>query len=105
MIWNDIKVAGRIGILKVNRGWNPLPIQCERTQRRFNRTGRAQRMRVITFGPTDWNALCMLVEHFFDRRCFGAVIQLRRAGVCIDIIDLLGRQLCVRQCVAHRADA
>ena len=62
-------------------------------------------MRVIPFRPADWYPLRMLAEHLFDRHRFGAVIQLRRAGVRVDIIDLLRRKPCVVERFAHGAHA
>ena len=46
----------------------------------------------------------MIAEHLFYRRSFRAVVELGRAGVCVDVIDLLGCEFRVRERFAHRAD-
>src|SRR6266550_2226978 len=74
VIWNNIEIASRIGILVVNCRGNPLSIQRQGAKRRFDRTGRAERMRVITFCAADWNSLGVIAEHLFDRHRFGPVI-------------------------------
>ena len=47
----------------------------------------------------------MIAEHLFNRRRFRAVVELCRTGVRVDVIDLLRRQLRVRERFAHRANA
>ena len=105
MVRHDIEIARRIGILIIDGRRNPLPIQRKCAKRRFDRAGRAERMRVIALGSAHGNALRVIAEHLFDRRRFRAVVELRRAGVGVDVIDLLRRQLRVGQRFAHRANA
>ena len=50
-------------------------------------------MRVITFRAAHWNMARTVAEDFFDCCCLCAVIQLRRASVGVDVIDLFGRKL------------
>ncbi len=47
----------------------------------------------------------MRAEYLFDRHRFRAVVQLRRAGVGVDVIDLLRRDLRVGERVAHGPNA
>jgi hypothetical protein len=47
----------------------------------------------------------MIAEHLFNRCRFRTVVELRRTGVRVNIIDLLTRQLRVRKRFAHRANA
>ena len=112
MIRHDVEIAGWIGILVIDRRRNPLPIQRKRTKRRFDRAGRAERMRIITLGPAYRNAPRMIAEHLFDRRRFRAVVELGRTGVRIDVIDLLGRRVArpralraSRECTIRRSGA
>src|SRR5262249_5034324 len=105
VVWDNIEIARWIGILIIDRRRNPLPIQRECAKRRFNCTCRAERMRIITLGPTYRDAPCMIAEYLFDRRRFRAVVKLCRTGVRVDVIDLLRRQLSVRQRFTHRTDA
>ena len=46
----------------------------------------------------------MLAKHLFDRRGLRAVVELGRTGVGVDVIDLFGRQLRVRERFAHCAN-
>src|SRR4029077_10281814 len=88
----------------VNCGWNPLPIQSERAKRRLDCASRAERMRVITFCSTDWDSSCVLAKYLFDRRRFRAVVELSRAGVRVDVINLVRHQLRVGERLTHRAN-
>ena len=46
----------------------------------------------------------MLAKHLFDRGRFCAVVELGRTGVRVDVIDLLRRQLGVRERFTHCAN-
>ena len=61
-------------------------------------------MRVITFGSSNWDSPRVFAKHLFDRSCFRAVIELGRTGVRVDVIDLVGRQVGVREGLTHRAN-
>src|SRR5206468_11095937 len=62
-------------------------------------------MRVVAFRAADWDPSRILAEHLFDRHRFGAVIQLRRAGVRVNVINLPGRKPRIGERLAHGADA
>ena len=62
-------------------------------------------MRIITLGAAHRNFSRPFAENVFDRRRFGVVVELRGAGVRVDVIDLFGRKLCVSQSVAYGAGA
>src|SRR5438132_5884472 len=98
MIRHNIEIACRIGIFIVNCRWNPLPIQGKCAKRCLDGAGRAQWMRVIAFRSADCDSLCMLAKALFDRRGFRAVVELGGGGVWVDVIDLSGRYLWVREC-------
>src|SRR5262249_7903808 len=91
VIGHHIEITCRILISIVDCGRDPMPIQSERAKRRLDRTGRAERMRVVTFSSTDRDSPRMLAEHVFDRRRFGTVVELGGTGVRVDVIDLLRR--------------
>src|ERR1043165_7519275 len=97
MVWHYVEIACWIGILIIDSRRDPLPIQRKCAECRFNGASRAERMCVITFRPAYRNTACMFTEYLFDRGGFRAVVELCRAGVRVDVIDLLGRQLRVRQ--------
>ena len=42
----------------------------------------------------------MFAEDLFDRRRLGAVVELGRAGMSVDVIDMLGGQLSIDQRIA-----
>ncbi len=105
MVWHHVEIARWVGVLIIDGRRNPLPIQRKCAKRRFDCARRAERMRIITLGPAYGNAPCMIAEHLFNRRRFRAVVELRRTGVRVDVIDLLRRQLRVRERFAHRANA
>ena len=104
VIRHDIEIARRIGILIIDRRRDPLSIQRERTKCGLDRTGRAERMRVIPLRSAHRNLFGVFAKNFFDRHCFGAVVQLGRACVRVDVIDLLGRDLRICERIAHRAN-
>ena len=104
-IWHDVEIAGRIGILVIDRRRDPLSIQRERTKCGLDRAGRTERVRIITFRPTYRDVFGMRAEYLFDVRRFRAVVQLCRAGVGVDVIDLLRRDVRVRKRVAHGPNA
>src|SRR5260370_32646337 len=54
-IWHDVEIASRIGILIIDRRRHPLSIQRQRTKCGLDRTGRAERMRVIPLRSAYWN--------------------------------------------------
>src|SRR5216110_3270152 len=101
---NHIEIASRIGILIIDRRRDPLSIQRERTKCGLDRTGRAERMRVIPLRSAHRNLFGVLAQNFFDRHRLRAVVQLRRAGMRVHVIDLLGRELRVCERIAHRAN-
>ena len=105
MVRHHVQIARWVGILIIDRRRNPLPFQRKRAKRRFDCARRAERMRIIALRPAYGNASRMIAEHLFNRRRFRAVVELCRTGVRIDVIDLLGHQLRVRERFAHRANA
>ena len=50
-------------------------------------------------GSADRNLMSVISEDLLDRHRFGAVVELGRTGVRVDVIDLLGRELRVGQSV------
>ena len=91
MIRDDVEITCGIGISIIDSRGNPLAIYGERAKRRLDGACRAQRMRVITFRSADSDSLGVLAKHLFDRRRFRAVVEPGRAGVRVDVIDLVGR--------------
>ncbi len=104
MIRDDVEITCGIGISIIDSRGNPLAIYGECTERRLDGAGRAERVRVITFRSADSDSLGMVAKDLFDRRRFRAVIELRRTGVCIDVVDLLGHQLRVCERFSHRTN-
>ncbi len=47
----------------------------------------------------------MVAEHLLDRHRLGAVIELRRAGVRVDVINLFRREAGISERIPHRANA
>ena len=107
MIWDDVEIASRIGILIIDCRRHPLSIQCQRAKGRLDRARRAERMCVITLRSADWNFPCPIAQHFLNRHRFSTVIQLSGTGVRIDVIDLLRSEprlvKAVRNCVCWEA--
>ena len=101
MIRNDVEIARWVGILIIDCRRDPLPMQRERANCRFDCARRAQRMRVITLGAAYGNAPGVIAEHVFYRRGFRAVVELGRTGVRVDVIDLLGCEFRIRKSFAH----
>jgi hypothetical protein len=104
MIWHNVEIACWVGISIVDRGRDPLLIQSERTKRCLDGARRAERMRVKTFRPAHGNSMGVFAEHLFDRGRFRAVVKPSRAGVRVDVIDLLGCELRIRERFAHGAN-
>src|SRR6266478_9961930 len=75
VIWHDVEIASRIGILVIDRRRDPLSIQRERTKRGLDRAGRTERMRVIPLRSALRNLFGVLAQNFFDRHRLGAVVQ------------------------------
>ena len=61
-------------------------------------------MRVVTLRSAHWNLFGALAHDLFDRHRLGTVVQLRRAGVSVHIVDLLRRHVRVCERVAHRTN-
>ena len=105
VIWNNIEIAGRIGVAVI-QGWrNPSFLQSERTDRRFHRTRRPQRMRGVRLRAAHRQGQGTVAEHLFDRHRLGAVVESGRAGVRVDVIDLGRREPRISQRSSHRAYA
>jgi hypothetical protein len=62
-------------------------------------------MRSVGFRAAHWQFAGTLTEDLLDGHGLGAVVELRGAGVGVDVIDLFGRELGVGEGVAHGANA
>src|SRR5205809_3528551 len=73
VVWNNIEIAGRIGV-SVIQGWrHPSLFQSECTDRCFHRTRRSQRMPRVRLRPAHRRNQSTVAKHLFDRQRFGAV--------------------------------
>src|ERR1700677_4047905 len=92
----------RAGLVAVQRGRNMAVLHGEAADGSLDRAGRAERMAVVGLGAADGGRA--LAEEFTHGAGLGAVVHRRAAGVGVDVVDLLGLDLCFFQRCAHRLD-
>src|SRR3954465_5977701 len=97
-----VKIAGLVRNLKIDRGRQPLLIKGERADRGLDRTRRAERVSVIALGSAQWDLIRAVAEYLLDRGRPGGVVERRRAAVGVDVLDLVWRDVGVRQRQSHR---
>ena len=102
---NNIEITRLIRMFAVQSGWDVLMFKRERANRCFNCSGRPQRMRSERFRSAYRNLSRVFGKNLFNCEGFRCVIQLCRASVRVDVINLLGSKFRIGQSFAHRADA
>ena len=74
MVGNNVEVARRIGIFVIDRWRNPLSIQRERADRRFNGAGRTERVGGVTLCSAHRNFPRVFAKNLLDLHRLGAVV-------------------------------
>src|SRR5438874_3466375 len=98
-----VEIASVAGIVEVERGGKPLPLEGERGDRYFECAGRPQRMSVVPLRAAHLELLGVIAEHLADRGRFHRVVQRRGAAVGVDVGDVARRDVTVREREPHRA--
>src|SRR6478672_10925886 len=99
-----IEVARLVRRLEVHRWRNPAVAQRERTDGRFDRSRRAERVSVVALRAAYRHPVRVVPEHAFDCQRLRGIVERRRAAVRVDIRDLARRDCGIRerQCYGSR---
>src|SRR5207249_1172664 len=98
-----VQVAGRVGMLEIDRGGKPAPLHGERADRRFDRPARAEGVAVVALGAADTEPVGVVAEDLLDRRGLRRVVERRRRPVGVDVANLHGCHAGVGEGELHRA--
>src|ERR1700716_2810187 len=101
--WQKVKIAGLVRNLKVDRRWQPFPLDRERANGRFDRSGCAECVAVIPLSSTHRNPVRAIAQHLLDRHCLGRVVERSRAPVGVDVVDLARGHVRVIERQPHRS--
>src|SRR5205807_4774957 len=92
-----IQVAGGVGALEVDGGWEPATVHRQGADRRLDGAARAEGVPVVPLGAADAEAVGMRAEHLLDGGSLGRVVERRGGAVRVDVPDLGRRDVCVRE--------